>query len=122
MRTAIAAALLLAVPAATAAQDAAEPLTPASVVAASKPEEWVAIDPADHRVQVARPCRIDDRFEQPAADPAPARRPGHIHRVLDGARIGRPVAKAAEGGEALRLALGLGDEQRPAAAALGLEP
>ena len=47
MRTAIAAAILLALPAATAGQDGAEPVTPASVVAASTPEEWIAIDPAE---------------------------------------------------------------------------
>ena len=46
MRFALAAALL-ALPVTALAQEAAEPPTPASVVAASTPEEWIAIDPAE---------------------------------------------------------------------------
>ena len=47
MRLALAAAALLALPAAALAQEAAEPPTPASVIAAAPASEWRPIDPAD---------------------------------------------------------------------------
>src|SRR5688572_9043098 len=55
MRLLPALALALAVPAV--AQDAAEPVTPASIVAAAPAADWRAIDPADLLVMTLAPDR-----------------------------------------------------------------
>ena len=109
MRIVLAALTLALVgPPLTAQDKAAEPPTPASVLAASKPGEWHAIDPNDLLVMTSRPTRKPPmrRVDRPA-DPAAVQpglgrqRPhsrqgalvGRHQRLPRGRQLGRPMGR-----------------------------